>query len=760
MRWSDYLEESPEGLRRLVILLYLAVLPPFAALLFFVAPPGERAAAVLAVVAICAAAVGWVALRQRPGPYDWVYPGGIAPTVCCGLAFAEAGPGGLAFLAVLGAPLAWSAILFDRPAVIGAWITGTATCFVLTLRRAGLPSAAGNALVFAVIHGLVAWVVHGRAARHREARLRSLERHMNDIELMMRLDGTIVVANDRAVEAYGHPRHELLGMNIRDLRLTAAEVSAQMKRAADQGSLVFESLHRRRDGSSFPVEVSSRRFEVGGEVFLHSLIRDITVRKAMDAALRESELSLREALAAEKRFLALISHEIRTPLNTILGALDLLLDGALAERERGWVDKAHVSGRHLLALIEDILDVSKLDAGQLDVLREPFDLDALLGECLAMITPRAGVALQASLSEVDVELVGDPRRVRQIVLNLLGNAAKFTAQGKIALTARVSRADGAARVLIEVEDTGEGIPEGRLASLFQPFRQAHGAHHRGTGLGLYLARSLAKLMGGDVTVESEAGSGSRFCVALALGSGGPLQRSERTPELRRTASDLRGMRVLVAEDEPFNAMVIEEMLRSSFGIVVERAADGAVAVEKLCASTYDLVLMDLQMPMLDGAEATRQARAAGVTAPIVAVTASALGDQIEAAMAAGMNGYLAKPVRRAELERLVLARAPAQAAGAIRARLRAHFLAEGGERAADKLVEVAMASLVVSLHSLREARAAGDEAAVGAALHRLRGLLLNGGLIAEGEAARALERRRGAPGWDADVDALARALEG
>jgi PAS domain S-box-containing protein len=899
MEWRErVLEESTGGLRRLVLLLYLAVLPPFTAILALAAPAGGRAAPVLAVLAICGAGAAWIVVRKTPGPYDWIYPGGIAPVVSCGIAFATVGGAGFAFLGVMGAPIAWAAVLFEGPTLIAAWITAVATCFVVTLPRTSVPVAAGNVLVFAVIHALVAWVVQGRTSRYRIARLRSLERHLNDIELMLRADGTIVDANDRAVEAYGWSRAELIGKSLGALRADQNGAPLTFAALEDQRALVFETMHARRDGAPFPVEVSARVCKVGGEQFFHGLVRDITARRAMDAALRaseeryrslvetmseglmlqradgtietwnpaaqrilrrdiddirgvlaapqelrsirpdgstltpgelpamvalrtgeaqrgvlmgvprasgdviwlsvnaqplrdepggapravvttfsdvtaqrEQEIALRGALAAEKRFLAVMSHEIRTPLNGVLGYLDLLATAPLDEEPRAWVEKALISGRHLVWLIEDILDLSKLDAQQIRLAFAPFDLDAVLAECVEMIAPRvpAEVELRRAPSGATHHVVGDATRVRQIVVNLLGNAAKFTARGRIELSAAsAARGDGRARVTLEVADTGVGIPADRVPSLFTQFRQAHGPGYGGTGLGLFLARSLARAMGGDVTVDSTVGVGSRFHVEIELGLGAPLAPSAAVAAApaseRAQRPDLRALRVLVADDTPLNVAVTRELLRGSFGIEADAVGDGAAAVVAAQATAYDLVLMDLQMPLLDGVEATRRLRALGVTTPIVAVTASALADELEAAREAGVNGFLSKPVRRVDLDRVVLrcAAGGPEAAARRRGRVLAHFAELVGPEHAGRLAATATESLAAIGRELGRASAREDAGALAHILHKARGALLNCGLSEDAARAGSLETdpgRRASARWREDAGALGAALE-
>ena len=771
--WREhYLTESPRALRRLVLLLYLLVTPPFVAVLAGLTPDGSRTLPVLLVVLLCSTAALWVAVRRVPTPGDWVYPGAIAPVLSCGVAYAATGTTAPAFLAVMGAPVAWAAVLFTGPTVVAAWLTATATCFVAQAANGPLPAAAGNALVFGVIQGLVAWVVHGRATPYREARLRSLERRLNDIELMMMLDGRIVLANDRAVAAYGWSREELLRMRVGELREEAGLAAAQMASVVETGALTFQAWHVRRDGTRFPVEVSSRLCTVGSERFLHSVIRDITPQ-------REHERSLENALAAEKRFLATMSHEIRTPLNGIVGYLDLLSQSDDHDGfRRDWVVQAQIAARHLMTLINDILDVSKLDAGQFDLASEPFELGEVIGECIAIVSPlvRRGVDLSVAPHAAGPPLLGDATRVRQILVNILGNAAKFTERGAIHLRTSVeATADGRACIRIDVEDTGLGIAAEELLEVFEQFRQAHGARYSGAGMGLFLARTLARRMGGDVTATSQIGAGSMFRVELSLAlAGEPIGPTPGGPtRTSRAPGQVGPMHVLVVDDVPMNVMLIEAMLGALPGTTCDVASDGVTAVERVGERNYDLVLMDIQMPVMDGIEATRRIRARGLTMPVIAVTASAMGEEVLRALEAGMNGVLPKPIRLSDVASLLLAygappngasigadgRGPRPTGEVSRRQARTYFQEAVGPEAADELLETAVSSLSAALAELRAARARGEAVVIVKALHRIRGTLLGSGLT--GLAAETASLEHAAPGTtDPDgLDALESGLD-
>ena len=283
---NTFFEDTPAGFRQMVLLLYALVLPPFALLLAVIAEPQFRVAATSAVVALCVAGGAAVWWNRDPKPRDWIFPVGFVPVASCGIAFAATAGQGDAFIAAVGAPLAWAAILFTGPVVIAAWLTAIASVFLVTGWQSGWAHGAGNALLVAIIQGLVGWVVYGKTSRREGMRLRVLERDLNDIALVLRTDGRIVAVNDRALSAYGYTRDELLALTIAALRRDDPEVARQqMTTLRANGASQFEATHYRKDGSHFPVEISARLFEEGGETLCHSLIRDISALKETVAAL-------------------------------------------------------------------------------------------------------------------------------------------------------------------------------------------------------------------------------------------------------------------------------------------------------------------------------------------------------------------------------------------------------------------------------------------------------------------------------------------
>ena len=374
------------------------------------------------------------------------------------------------------------------------------------------------------------------------------------------------------------------------------------------------------------------------------------LRKARADAERNAEAA-ESASRAKAQFLAMMSHEIRTPMNGILGVADLLRNMAPNREQKRLLDILASSGGSLLRIINDILDFSKMEADRLQLQASPFELRSLIDELEHLLAPSARARNVSFVIELDPTLPagveGDRQRLAQVLLNLGTNAVKFTDQGEVRLTLRAhAAAAGMARIGFSLSDTGIGMDEEAMARLFTPFTQfADSQHHRGggTGLGLVIARKLVGLMGGQIEVKSSPGKGSTFSFTIDL----PIaQVSSGTTTIK--ALRLDSLSVLVAEDNAVNQTIVAAMLRQ-LGHVSTLVTNGGAALESLAHSDFDLVLMDCNMPVMDGLTATRQLRsgAAGVrnpAIPVIALTANAMDGDRESCLAAGMDEFLSKPV--------------------------------------------------------------------------------------------------------------------
>ncbi|MBW3542691.1 MAG: response regulator [Planctomycetes bacterium] len=491
--------------------------------------------------------------------------------------------------------------------------------------------------------------------------------------LVLDRDGRIVLANQAFAQVLGKSPHELLGRTADQL---------PWHRPDEQEAVVYPwriALDTERPQANVPMQLTDcaegvRTFNVNcSPVLGHdgsyrgvlASFDDVTELQSQKVALARSKDAAESANRAKSDFLANMSHEIRTPMNAILGFTDVLRRGFAedADQQRQYLDTIHTSGRHLLALINDILDLSKVEAGHLQIELQPCSPFEIASEVVSVLSERArqkGLMLELAPDGLLPERIdSDSTRLRQILTNLVGNAIKFTESGGVRVALSLDRSGQEPELVVEVTDTGIGISEEAIAKIFDPFVQADSSVNRrfgGTGLGLSISRRFAEALGGELTASSRPGAGSTFRLALPAGSleavrllsaeelAGALR--QRAPEARkptgcnRWASDAR---ILVADDGRENRALVRLVLERA-GAVVEEALDGGQAIERALAERFDLVLMDMQMPVMDGYTASRTLRERGFTAPIIALTAAAMRGDEERCRQAGCTGFLAKPV--------------------------------------------------------------------------------------------------------------------
>jgi two-component system, sensor histidine kinase len=459
----------------------------------------------------------------------------------------------------------------------------------------------------------------------------------------------------------------------------------------------FNEMLSRIAESKEALQNANQDLEVRIKQRTYQLELEITERQRTEDELIRAVAAAESANKVKSQFLANMSHEIRTPMNAILGFTDLLIRGADSdEAERTeFLRTIHHSGQHLLALINDILDLSKIEADRLEVERIEANPHQQIADVISVMRVKArekGLSLEYNWSgAVPARIQTDPARFRQMLINLVGNAIKFTESGGVRITARITEA----RLLeIDVEDTGIGIAPDKVDRIFDPFSQADASVTRrfgGTGLGLTICRRLAQALGGNIEVHSQVGVGSRFRLTL---NPGPLSGESLTPlppltdlvpspaASQQQAIALPKANVLLVEDGETNRRLIHLIL-SRHGVNVVDAVDGQQGIQKALTGTYDLVLMDMQMPVKDGYSATRELRAAGIQWPIVALTAHAMKGDEEKCREAGCSDYLTKPITEdallAKLGEILYAGRPAEAAAAAKAPIRSTLPADDAD---------------------------------------------------------------------------------
>jgi two-component system sensor histidine kinase/response regulator len=480
------------------------------------------------------------------------------------------------------------------------------------------------------------------------------------IEWLHSESADMVYVNKLAGKMLGYSQEELMKLAVFDFDSVYNQDAwpAFRKQLRQQGQMTFESIWQRKDLVQFPVEISARSLTYEGTEYFLAFIRDIREKKQAQKELQKAKEAAESANQAKSAFLANMSHEIRTPLNAILGFSSMLgRDLAATPAQKEKLAVINKSGEHLLAMINDILDLSKIEAGRIELEENPFDLVALLQEISAMIQSRAGEKGLAFVLETEAAgfqyLNADAGKLRQILINLLSNAVKFTREGVItvrAATQSLQETLERCRLVLEVEDTGPGIDPDRQADIFEPFVREHGVSAQaGTGLGLSICKNFAELMDGTIEIESAAGKGTLFRVRLPAGivKGADVEKPmEIKPNVIGLAPGQKTRRILITDDHPENRLLLKTLLEDA-GFEILEAQNGKEALDAFEKEAPDFIWMDMRMPIMDGYEAVRQIRRrpGGEKLPIVAITASVFKSQRPEILAAGCDDMVFKPFR-------------------------------------------------------------------------------------------------------------------
>jgi len=502
------------------------------------------------------------------------------------------------------------------------------------------------------------------ALRDSEENYRQLfEAESDAVFLIDNETGRILQANTAACTLYGYDHAELLSMRNTDVSAEPEQTSKASKSVPPGPNQVVRiplRFHRKKDDTVFPVEITARFF-IHHNRHVHIVaVRDITERQKSEEAILKAKEAAETASVAKSEFLANMSHEIRTPLNGIAGMLQLLSRTWLDAEQKEYVFTAVRSSHRLTQLLNDILDIARIEAGKMEIVPAEFhfsDLRDSVRDLFAMPAKAKGLELSFEIDEtLPSHVVGDEGRMRQILFNLVGNAVKFTYEGSVRVFAR--REDGAEgmSVVLTVEDTGVGIPRERHADIFQAFTQVDGSAVRsfgGVGLGLAIVKRLVDMLGGRIEMDSEPGRGTTMTVTIPVKPG----QSVCVPRVEKLLPRVRGKRVLVVEDDRVNQLALTRMLHK-LGHVATLACNGQEALDTLAAEPFDCVLMDIQMPVMDGMEATRLIRSAGIEnvpadIPVIALTGHAMAGDRERFIQGGMTAYLSKPVSMDCLARVI-----------------------------------------------------------------------------------------------------------
>ena len=516
-----------------------------------------------------------------------------------------------------------------------------------------------------------------RALRESEERYRTLFEGSKDAIFINTRDGKLIDANRSYIDLFGYTEEELKALNVRNTYVDPEDRKRFQQEIEREGAVRdFELKLRKKDGTEMDclLTASVRRGDNGDILGYQGIIRDITERNKMEQELRQAKEAAETANRAKTEFLASMSHEIRTPMNAIIGMADLLLETPLTPEQQQYVQVFQSAGENLLNIINDIIDISKVEAGRVFLETIDFDLNDVIEKICEVMAVRAhekGLELVYSvMPDVPNELLGDPTRLRQILVNLIGNAIKFTEKGEVVVECRLkdaktkaasddtsdmkSKSKKHAELLFSVKDTGIGIPAEKLDVIFDSFAQADSSTTRkygGTGLGLAISKQLVELMGGDITVESKPGQGSTFSFTAQFAI-----QTEPKEHVQKAPVDIKGFKVLVVDDNETNRMILSNIL-SRLGAMVTEADSGKHGLTKFqhameTANPYQLALIDCRMPGMDGfelAQHLKESMGSVKNTAIMMLTSDNRSGDLNRCKELDIAFYLIKPVKKTEL---------------------------------------------------------------------------------------------------------------
>lgn len=509
---------------------------------------------------------------------------------------------------------------------------------------------------------------HAESALHENERLLDIVFNATHVGICLTNDrGIFVRVNQAFSDILGWDKEELLGHHFSLLFKPefheAAKQLHQLFMREMAGVVPDEWVLKRKDKQKITLSVSNSLYtDDSGQKFVVSVLSDISEKKKTEEELLEAKKAAELAAKAKTEFLSNMSHEIRTPMNAVIGLTELLLQEKHSDRTLEYLKSIKYSADNLLIIINDILDFSKIESGKINLETIDFDIRKVVDELAKTISYKAdekGISLRRNIAENVPEILnGDPYRLNQILLNLAGNAIKFTSKGyvEIAIRLRESASDDNVTLVIEVIDTGIGIPDRKLSTIFESFTQAYTDTTRlfgGTGLGLAITQNLVKLQGGEIQVKSEVDKGSVFTVIIDFKKAQGITQSEEHQQLSMEEKDLNGMRILVVEDNKMNQFVARQILQR-WKAKVSVADNGELALDLMEQEDFDLVFMDLQMPVMGGFETTALIRSGerasrNQKVPIMALTADAFLETRQKVTSCGMDDFVTKPFDQDEL---------------------------------------------------------------------------------------------------------------